>query len=281
MNKSSSLPPRAGKDSSLPISVGEEAISLFAFVDPAEIAKQQLTDHAKEQRLALHCVGSIAAIVGAVPVADFCGVEAERNLGDVAWLTPRVRRHAELLEWAMQSSPVFPVPFGTLYTSLDSLTAFMNAHESTIAGFLRAVTDKEEWELQAAAHFDSPDILDQMACKAWPNWRNLSKGARYMRLRRDKDALLDFGRAEAVALVRELVAELDQFTTDLRRKDPPRRPEPRGSEPIARYALLVAKTDVAAMKERAQEIASRAARQHVAVALSGPWPPFSFRPDLK
>jgi hypothetical protein len=274
MNSFSSLPPRAGKDSTSPTSVGEEAISLFAFVDPAEIAKQQLTDHAKEQHLALHCVGSIAAIVGAVPLADFCGLEAERNLGDVAWLTPRVRRHAELLEWAMQSSPVFPVPFGTLYTSLDSLTAFMKAHESTIVGFLRAATNKQEWELRAAVRLDSPEILDQLARKAWPEWGELPKGSRYMRLCRDKRLLLDFGCAEAAVIADDLVGKLEPLTSGVRKR------HAAGTEFVARYALLVVKTNVAALRQSLNEAASGQGAEFVTFSLSGPLPPFSFRPDL-
>ena len=143
----------------------------------------------------LHCVDSIVALVGVVPMADYRGADSERHLSDVAWLAPRVRRHAELVEWMTQCSSVFPAPFGTLYSSLDNLTAFMRAHEATIAAFLRAVADKEEWEMRAVAHFDGPDVLDRLACDAWPNWRELSKGARYMRLCRDKSALIDFGRS--------------------------------------------------------------------------------------
>ena len=169
----------------------------------------RLPDDARQQRLMLHRVGSVAALIGIVPLADYSGAEAESRFADIAWLAPRVRRHAELVEWAMQRSSVFPAPFGTLYTSLDSLSAFMLVHEATIAGFLQAVAGKEEWELRAGARFDSPEILDQLACKAWPDLRELSKGARYMRLCRDRSALLDFGRDEAAGLVRDFVAEIE------------------------------------------------------------------------
>ncbi|MGO9773100.1 MAG: GvpL/GvpF family gas vesicle protein [Roseiarcus sp.] len=259
----------------------EEAICLFAFAESVDALEQPPPDATFEHRFMLHRVGSVAALVGIVPITDYCGADAERHLADIAWLAPRVRRHAELVEWMTQWSSVFPAPFGTLYSSLDRLTAFMHAHEATIASFLRAVADKEEWELRAAAQFDDPDILDRLACNAWPDWRNLSKGARYMRLCRDRNALLDFGRAKATALVRDLIAELQPLMTDIRQQGSSRPPDSSGSEPVARYALLVAKTDVAAMKERVREMAFRASRQHVAIALSGPWPPFSFRPDLK
>jgi hypothetical protein len=259
----------------------ETAICLFGFAERVDAPRPPQPDARLERRLMLLGVGSVAALVGLVPIADYSGADSERHLSDIAWLAPRVRRHGELVEWLTQWSPVFPAPFATLYASLDNLTAFMRAHEATIAAFLRAVADKEEWELRAFARFDDPDALDRLACDAWPDWRKLSKGARYMRLCRDRGALIDFGRAEAAAFVRDFVAELRGATSDTRPLGLPRPPDPDGREPVARYALLVAKTGVAAIRDRVQDIAPRASSRRVEIALSGPWLPFSFRPDLK
>ncbi len=272
------LPPCDGRARSTGIA-DETAICLFAFAESVDAPRPP--DATLERRLLLHRVGSIAALVGLVPILDYNGADSERRLSDIAWLAPRVRRHAELVAWMAQRSTVFPAPFATLYSSLDNLTAFMRAHEATIAAFLRAVADKEEWELRGVAHFDGPRALERLACEAWPDWRQLSKGARYMRLCRDRSALIDFGRAEATAFVGELIAQLRPLTSDTRPLGLPRAPDPDGREPVARYALLVEKTAVAAIRERIEEITPMASSRHVAIAMSGPWPPFSFRPDLK
>jgi hypothetical protein len=259
----------------------ETAIYLFAFADRIDALRPPPPDAALERRLTLLGVGSLAALVGVVPAADYSGPDSERNLSDIAWLAPRVRRHGELVEWLTRSSPVYPAPFATLYASLDNLTAFMHAHEATIAAFLRAVADKEEWELRAFAHFDDPEALDRLACEAWPDWRDLSRGARYMRLCRDRGALIDFARAEAAAFARDFVAELGGLTSDARSLALSSSVAADGREPVARYALLVAKTGVAAIRVGIQDIGPRASSRHAEIALSGPWPPFSFRPDLK
>lgn len=252
----------------------EQAISLVAFVDPDRISAEQLP--APEGRaLRLHRAGAVAAIVDLVPIADFCGVDAERHLTDVAWLAPRVRRHAEILAWAMQFSPVFPVPFGTLYTSIESLGAFMASHEATIARFLLDATDKEEWELRAAARLDDPTVLDQLARKAWPEWASLTGGVRYMRLCRDKDMLRDFGRVEAAAIADRLAQELEPLTAGRRNRNL------EGTDLVARHAFLVPKENAAALSRRVAELNSRPGAETVELTLSGPWPPFSFRPPLE
>ena len=141
-----------------------------------------------------------------------------------------------------------PAPSERFYSSLDNLTAFMRAHEATIAAFLRAVADKEEWELRAVADFDGPHALDRLACDAWPDWRKSTKGSRYMRLRPRQSALLDFGRAEAAAFVRDFVAELRPFTSDARRIGLSRLPGPDGQNQSRATQPLVAKTGVAAIE---------------------------------
>ncbi|MGO9133768.1 MAG: GvpL/GvpF family gas vesicle protein [Methylovirgula sp.] len=261
--------------------ISQEAIWLFAFILCADVPQWHLPSATIERRLMLHRAGTVAALIGVVSRAEYCGPDSEAHLTDVAWLAPRVRRHAELVEWAAQRAAVFPVPFGTLFKSFDSLTAFMHVHEATITGFLGSVADKEEWELRAVAQFDDPETLDQLACSAWPEWQSISKGARYMRLCRDKNALFEFGRANATAIVHNLVAEVRPFVSDWSLLRPNRSLELGGGELLARYALLVEKTNIAAVKECVQDIASIASRQHIAMSLAGPWAPFSFRPDLK
>ena len=99
-----------------------------------------------------------------------------------------------------------------------------------------------------------------------------------MRLCRDRDAVLDFGRADAAAVVRDYVARLEPLTAAVRELAPGRNTDPKAGEPIARYALLVEKANTDKLREAVRAIGASA--EHVAIALSGPLPPFSFRPDL-
>jgi hypothetical protein len=268
-------PPLNDERGRSPDLAAETVACLFGFTEAPEA--RELPEATLERQLLWRRVGSVTALVGLVPLSDYRGLDGEGPARDIAWLAPRLHRHAELVAWMAQRSSVFPAPFATLYASLESLTTFMRTHEATIAAFLRAVAGKEEWELRAAAHFGDPSDLDRLACEAWPDWRGLSKGARYLRLCRDKSALIDFGRAKAAAQVDQFVAGLRVLTDEAKSLAPSRAPDPDGGEPVARYALLVAKRDVAALQARVADAAS----DGVTLALSGPWPPFSFRPSLQ
>ncbi|HVB17032.1 MAG TPA: GvpL/GvpF family gas vesicle protein [Stellaceae bacterium] len=100
---------------------GEQAVYLFALVDGAaadgELALSTGGESDPFSRPLLHRAGPIAALISMVPFADYCGADAARHLGDLPWLAPRTMYHAAVLRQAMQSSPVYPVPFATLFAS--------------------------------------------------------------------------------------------------------------------------------------------------------------------
>jgi hypothetical protein len=228
----------------------------------------------------LHRAGPIAALIGMVPLSEYCGAEAAHHLSDLAWLAPRTMQHAAVLRQAMQVSPVYPAPFATLFASRDSLSEFMLAHAHTLAEFFRAVAGMAEWELKASACLDNRAALEALAHDAWPNWTQLAPGTRYLRLCRDRPGLVAAGRALAQTAATRLAEQLLPPATASRRLVLQPAPESNSGELVGRFALLVPLRDAGALALRVQELASEAAGDGIALTLTGPWPPFSFRPDL-
>ena len=42
----------------------------------------------------LHRAGPTAALIGMVPLSEYCGADATHHLSDLAWLAPRTMQHA-------------------------------------------------------------------------------------------------------------------------------------------------------------------------------------------
>lgn len=258
----------------------QEAVSLFAFIDGAGPSDWRgLGTGSANPTPIVHRAGSIAAVIGLVPLADYCGAEAERNLADVEWLAPRASHHAAVLHEVMREGAVFPAPFGTLYASLDSLTGFMATHEVTIGQFLREVAGKQEWGLKAMARLDGREVLEAQAASAWPDWSGLTPGVRYMRLCRDRPTLMALARAQVARAVADRVEELAPPAVAMRQLGG-RRLSDGGDELVASYALLVPDGEAAALGERVAQLGAVLEPQGAALSLTGPWPAFSFRPDL-
>ncbi len=257
-----------------------QAVYLFALVDGAAVFGAAGCDSDPLRQPILHRAGTIAALVSMVPLADYCGALALQHLSDLAWLAPRTLQHAAVLRQAMQCSPVYPAPFATLFASLDSLSAFIRPHEPAIREFFRAVAGMAEWELKASARLDGRAALETLARDLWPDWAQLTPGTRYLRLCRDRPALVDARRAALHDSAARLAQRLQPPAAALRDLVLHPAPESDGGEPVGRFALLVPLSGASALARGVQELADAAAEDGITLALSGPWPPFSFRPDL-
>jgi hypothetical protein len=271
---------------------GRMAVSLYALIDGAapyvdpgiEPGIAPGIDAAGESAALLppilHRAGPIAALIGVVPLSEYCGADAAHHLGDLAWLAPRTMHHAAVLRQAMQVSPVYPAPFATLFASRDSLSAFMLAHAHTLGEFFRSVAGMAEWELKASACLDNRGALEALARDAWPDWALLTPGTRYLRLCRDRPGLVATSRALAQSIAARLAERLQPPATASRRLVLQPAPESDSGELVGRFALLVPLGDASLLAQRVQELSGEAAGDGIALALAGPWPAFSFRPDL-
>lgn len=257
----------------------DQAFYLFALIDGTAVYRALEGTNDQFPQPTLHRAGPIAALIDIVPLSDYCGTDAALHLSDLAWLAPRTVHHAAVLRRAMDCSPVYPVPFATLFASCDTLTAFMRAHAGTIGEFFRTVNGAAEWELKASASVDSSDALEALARATWPDWAQLSPGTRYLRLCRDRPGLVTARRAAVQELAAGLAERLLPPAKSLRRLVL-RPAADDGGELVGSFALLVPLGDANALACRVEELADEAAGSGIALSLSGPWPPFSFRPDL-
>jgi Gas vesicle synthesis protein GvpL/GvpF len=271
------LPGRGAPDEVAP---NGQAIYLFALVDGAATFPAAGDASDRFPQPILHRAGPIAALIGIVPSADYCGADAAHQLNDLAWLAPRTIHHAAVLRRAMEFSPVYPAPFATLFASRDTLSAFMLAHAPTLGAFFRAVDGMAEWELKASACLDSRRALEALARDVWPDWAQLTPGTRYLRLCRDRPGLVAARRAVMREIAAGLAERLQPPAAALRHLVLQPVPDSGNGELIGRFALLVPLNGEKALAQRVEARADEAAADGIKLALSGPWPPFSFRPDL-
>jgi hypothetical protein len=257
-----------------------QAAYLFALVRGVEARAPLWSEKDPFPRLFIHRAGTVGAIVSMVALDDFAGPVASQLLGDLTWLGPRAVYHAGVLRQAMHWSPVYPVPFATLYASLDSLTDLMLAHQQTIGRFFETVAGMEEWELKASAAIEGHAALEAVARDAWPDWAALSPGVRYMKLCSDRSTLIAASRRHAEQIVSRLVWRMRPPVAAIRRLTRQHPADQAATEMVARFALLTPAGSGAALDGRARVLGAEAVACGVTLTLSGPWPAFSFRPDL-
>jgi hypothetical protein len=219
--------------------------------------------------------GPFGAVVSVVPRADWDGAAADDHLEELSWVAPRAYRHETVVESVLASSgPVYPARFGTLFSDAARLESALNAHRAALGSYFDAVDGAEEWAVkglldreQAAAHVAEAEAESDESGTAY-----LQRRKRVQDAQADLDDWLD---DVAQALLDGLAAPARDT-----RVLPVRGNAGREDEVAFNWAFLVPESGAEAFRNavdrRSQEYASRG----LVLDLTGPWPPYNFRPSL-
>jgi hypothetical protein len=225
----------------------------------------------------------LAAVYCSVPLEDFCGPEAERQLQDLTWIGPRVIRHQDVVAGIMLHSSVLPVRFGTIFTSSDNLDKVLQQHHDTIVQFLERIAHQEEWAVKG--------LLDRAGAKERLYSLQLAReakrlealppGRRYFQeqhLRAAGDQELQRWLQE---ICRELWTDLLNYASEVRkRRLLSRKATGSDKEMILNWAYLVPERAVPDFRTRIREANALWAHRGLVLECTGPWPPYSFTPAL-
>ncbi|MBI2189175.1 MAG: GvpL/GvpF family gas vesicle protein [Acidobacteria bacterium] len=223
--------------------------------------------------------GDVMAVVSVVNRDDFCGPAAEMLMTDLAWVAPRASHHERVVEAVMRTSPVVPARFGTLFSSRERLIAWLATHRVAIAGALDRFADHEEWAMRGSLNRRAAEAAltaTAMARTSSPT----SPGARYLEERRIRAGI---GQDLTVWLrtVREQILEqLFAHAAAFRERAVSAGASEGVGAPVFNWAFLVPSARVTSFRACVQRIGAVHAEHGLALHQSGPWPPYSFSPEL-
>lgn len=227
----------------------------------------------------------LSAVVSCVPLAVYSEKALNENLKDLEWLTPRVKRHEQVIKAAMPFGPVIPVRFCTLYKSRARILEVLRNQYEPFRVFLDFVQDKEEWGVKIYMVEEAGEELVQ---KTNPVLRALddrlsaaSIGESYFLRKRREQILREEVERSIEALTEEIYAQLSSLSVaDQRNRELDRRATGRVEEMICNAAFLLAKEKVGEFVEGLDRLAAGYESQGLSFELSGPWPPYNFCPQV-
>jgi hypothetical protein len=262
----------------------EAALYLFCFARFGALHAVQATGVDGHSAIAiLQQSPDLCAVVGQVAQQDFCGPQAERHMQQLDWVAPRAVRHEAVIEEVMASSPVLPVPFGTLFSSQKALAEFVEQHRETILSFLQRVTKCGEWSVKG--WFDRKQAQKTLTVERMAAQHNqlsaMPPGMRHfaeVRISRDTQSEL---RLRLDHLSRTVAGGLISCAADFRECGTSSlTPSESGLEEVLNWAFLLADSAIGQFQERVDQ-ANRDYQSHgLLLELSGPWPPYRFVPAL-
>ena len=218
----------------------------------------------------VHIVGRLSAVVSWVALEDFTGEVGEANLQDIAWLGPRACRHAIVVEQVMAVAPVFPLPFGALFSSLAVLEQEINHRSVEIASVLEKVSGCQEWAVEGS--LDRNAAIEYRLVEGLQSGRLKlpdAIGRRHLeeqKIRRQLAADLGDWLSERLESLQQ---ELARFACDFRQR---RLTENK----VSHWAFLVPEGQVEAFKNTLGQLVRQQEAFGLALRLTGPWPPYTF-----
>lgn len=219
--------------------------------------------------------GQLAAFVSDVPDAEFAEVPLNRNIADLAWLTPRAVRHQEVnAALAAAVDPLVPLSFGTVFRDRAGVERMLMDRAAEIAPRLEALRGKAEWiavvrrdEKTALAALEATsEALRAMQAQI----DAATPGRAYLIARGLDEAKRQELRAGDAAAIGAAVTALERSGARMFREP---LVEDAGGGMIARYSVL-------AQRDAGAELATIGLGPWVergyALELSGPWPAYRF-----
>ena len=236
-----------------------------------------------QRPVSVRACGELGAVLSEVERGEFCGESAEARLQDLTWLGPRVCQHEAVIEEVMSRTPVLPARFATLFTSIDSLKQSVLEHREAIAGFFAQLGDQQEWAVKGLLNRNDAlrrlGLPSQLAAEE--SAPGASLGARYFQEKRMKAQwerdfnfrLKEFCRRAAAALAahagsfreRKVLAPVAAETD---------------AEVVLNWAFLLSPAALEEFRECLERLNGGEAFPGLMLTLTGPWPPYSFVPDL-
>ncbi len=252
--------------------MGGEAIYLYCVTSRNVDGVAALMGVEEGMPVVSHAHAGLVAWVSTVTLDDYVGEAGELNLQDVGWLGPRAVRHGALINAVMSEGAVFPLPFGTLFSSLDALDMGLDARRPEIVAALERVSGCQEWGVECRVDRDRAiDAMIRGRCDQGQIILPDAAGRRHLELQRLRRTIGPELRPWLQSITDTIATELDPLVTGR-----VERRSPRGEEGGPRWAFLVPLAQTDGFCARVAELARRHADEGLDLHMSGPWPPYSF-----
>jgi hypothetical protein len=215
---------------------------------------------------------SLWAVVADAPEKLYGEKAVNSGLRDLDWVSRAAVAHEAVVESFLGSSAVLPMKLFTLFGSDQRALDYIDAERARIDAALDRVAGHDEWGVRVAL-----DRAKAATGSASSRRRDAGadSGARYLlRKKAQRDAT-----AELASHAREVVADLyDRLAAvaSAARRRPAAEMPADGSPLLLDAAFLVPRSRATRFSAAVRSQAKTLTPQGYGIALSGPWPPYSF-----
>lgn len=221
-------------------------------------------------------VDDVHAVFTAVNAAEFSQDVIDRRAGDLEWLGAIGYRHQAVMADLMKKTAIVPLRAFTLFSSEDALRAYLTEHGELLSKTLDRLDGKQEWtlriELEPAKWSEAltgrvaslRELQDEIAAA--------SPGKAFL-LRKKLD---DEKKRASRTAEDELVNEIEQAVMAKLGCETVAESRQRRDGAFPQINVLLNRDEESVLQQLREELSARYQHEGVTLALSGPWPPYTF-----
>lgn len=220
--------------------------------------------------------GSLAAFYSLVDESEYDQDVIDARSKDVEWLGAIGYRHQSVMADLMRGGTIIPLRAFTLFASENRLRGHLEAERDKFMKVLARLEGKQEWTLRV--EFDPVrwneaivrrvDSLRAIAAEA--DEANAGK-AFLLRKKLDEEKKRASRDAE-----QQVVAEVERAVLDKLACDTVAETRQQRSGAFPQIDVLINRDEEARLQELRDELERRYGSDGVSIALTGPWPPYTF-----
>ena len=221
-------------------------------------------------------IDSVSAVFTEVGDDEFSQETIDRRAADLEWLGAIGYRHQAVVQDVMKKTAVVPLRAFTLFSSEDALRRYLHEHADMLGAALDRLDGKQEWTLRVelepqkwsdalASRVDSLRELQEQIASASP-------GKAFL-LRRKLD---DERKRASHEAENALLSEVERAVLDRLRCETVAESRERRDGGFPQINVLINRDEEATLQELHETLNDRYASEGVSLALTGPWPPYTF-----
>jgi len=219
---------------------------------------------------------ALAAFVTPVDDVDFSQGVIDARAKDVEWLGSIGYRHQSVMNALMHGGTIIPLRAFTLFVSEESLRRHLESERARLTKLLDRLDGKQEWTLRI--EFD-PQLWSDALVRRVDSLRALSDeiaGAAAGKAFLLRKKLDDEKKRASREAEQQVVSEVEGAVMEKLACDTVAETRQQRSGAFPQINVLIERDEEARLEELRDALTRRYAGEGVTLALTGPWPPYTF-----
>ncbi len=218
----------------------------------------------------------VGAVATPVSAKEFSQEAIDGHAGDLEWLGAIGYRHQAVVASLMRETAIVPLRAFSLFSSEDAVRSYLDANAEAFKRVLDRLDGKQEWTLRI--EFE-PEQWSKSLTKRVDSLRSMRvdidrapPGKAFLLRKKLEDAK----KAASKDAEQQIVTEIESAILDALRCETIAESRQQRSGGFPQINVLINRDEESRLQEVQMKLNDRYAPEGVSVALTGPWPPYSF-----